>query len=57
LGRVWADGLSPELTFALAANIYGDGNNSELAFMSWAAAGPLAHVLVFSCKGSFSIFF
>jgi hypothetical protein len=31
LGRVWADGLSPVLTCALAANIYGDGNNSELA--------------------------
>jgi len=46
LGRVWADGLSPVLTCALAANIYGDGNNSELAFMSGAAAGPRAHVLV-----------
>jgi hypothetical protein len=46
LGRVWADGLSPVLTCALAANIYGDGKHSELAFMSGAAAGPRAHVLV-----------
>lgn len=49
MGRVWADGLSPVLTCALAAIIYGDGNNSELACMSGAAAGPfqpLAHVLV-----------
>jgi len=34
LSGVWADGLSPEMTYALAIHICGDGNNGELAVLS-----------------------
>jgi hypothetical protein len=34
LSSIWDDGLSPEMTYALAIHVCGDRNNSELAVLS-----------------------